>query len=118
VPGNDWFVMMRFYGPEQPYFDKTWRVPGLRTLRKLDLSGQEAGSNSSKRSDAPPPHSPLFTTSFEGFQQRRQDAHSLHDHESDGGSHETTHTADDAQHGPLKAYNDKSWKPDDVVLVK
>ena len=26
VPGKDWFVMMRFYGPEQAYFDKTWQM--------------------------------------------------------------------------------------------
>ena len=24
VPGNGWFVYLRLYGPEQPYFDKTW----------------------------------------------------------------------------------------------
>jgi hypothetical protein len=26
-PGKGWFVYLRLYGPEQPYFDKTW-VPG------------------------------------------------------------------------------------------
>jgi len=27
VPGKGWFVYLRLYGPEQPYFDKTW-IPG------------------------------------------------------------------------------------------
>ena len=27
MPGKGWFVYLRLYGPEQPYFDKTW-VPG------------------------------------------------------------------------------------------
>ena len=27
TPGKGWFVYLRLYGPEQPYFDKTW-VPG------------------------------------------------------------------------------------------
>ena len=27
VPGNGFFVYLRFYGPEQPFFDKTWK-PG------------------------------------------------------------------------------------------
>jgi hypothetical protein len=27
VPGKGWFVMLRLYGPLEPWFDKTWR-PG------------------------------------------------------------------------------------------
>jgi hypothetical protein len=27
TPGKGWFVYIRLYGPEQPYFDKTW-IPG------------------------------------------------------------------------------------------
>lgn len=26
VPGRGWFVMLRLYGPLEPYFDKSWRV--------------------------------------------------------------------------------------------
>ncbi|MGB7204185.1 MAG: DUF1214 domain-containing protein, partial [Anderseniella sp.] len=27
VPGKGWNMLIRLYGPEQPWFDKTWR-PG------------------------------------------------------------------------------------------
>jgi hypothetical protein len=27
TPGKGWFVYLRLYGPEKPYFDKTW-IPG------------------------------------------------------------------------------------------
>lgn len=27
IPGKGWFVMLRLYGPLEPWFDKTWR-PG------------------------------------------------------------------------------------------
>jgi hypothetical protein len=27
TPGKGWFVYLRLYGPEQPYFDQTW-IPG------------------------------------------------------------------------------------------
>jgi hypothetical protein len=27
TPGNGWFVYLRLYGPEAPYFEKTW-IPG------------------------------------------------------------------------------------------
>ena len=30
-PGEGWFVYLRLYGPEHPYFDKTW-VPGDATI--------------------------------------------------------------------------------------
>ena len=33
VPGKDWFVMMRFYGPEQPYFDKSWQMNDFEKIR-------------------------------------------------------------------------------------
>ena len=35
-PGMGWFVYLRLYGPEQPYFDKRW-IPG--DLEKLDQTG-------------------------------------------------------------------------------
>jgi hypothetical protein len=26
MPGKGWFVILRLYGPLEPFFDKTWRV--------------------------------------------------------------------------------------------
>jgi hypothetical protein len=25
VPGKSWFILLRLYGPEKPYFDNTWK---------------------------------------------------------------------------------------------
>ncbi len=25
IPGRGWFVLLRLYGPLEPFFDKTWR---------------------------------------------------------------------------------------------
>jgi hypothetical protein len=25
VPGKGWFAVMRFYGPLEPFFDRTWQ---------------------------------------------------------------------------------------------
>ena len=25
IPGKGWFVLLRLYGPLEPFFDKTWR---------------------------------------------------------------------------------------------
>ena len=33
VPGKGWFIVLRLYGPLQPWFDKTWR-PGEIELVK------------------------------------------------------------------------------------
>ena len=33
VPGKDWFAMMRFYGPEQPYFDKSWQLNDFEKIK-------------------------------------------------------------------------------------
>ena len=33
LPGKDWFVMMRFYGPEQPYFDKSWQMNDFEKMK-------------------------------------------------------------------------------------
>ena len=33
VPGKNWFVLVRLYGPLQPWFDQTWR-PGEFELVK------------------------------------------------------------------------------------
>ena len=29
VPGNDWFPYFRLYGPEEAFFDKTWKLPDI-----------------------------------------------------------------------------------------
>lgn len=29
VPGRGWFPIFRFYGPLEPYFDKTWQLPDV-----------------------------------------------------------------------------------------
>jgi hypothetical protein len=28
LPDKAWFAYFRFYGPEQPYFDLSWKLPG------------------------------------------------------------------------------------------
>jgi hypothetical protein len=33
VPGKGYFVIFRLYGPTQPYFDKTWKLPDLEKVR-------------------------------------------------------------------------------------
>ena len=42
VPGKSWFAMFRLYGPLEPWFDKTWRLP--------DLEPREDAAVSMKRS--------------------------------------------------------------------
>jgi hypothetical protein len=32
TPGKGWFVYLRLYGPEQPYFDKTWKPGDLEPV--------------------------------------------------------------------------------------
>ena len=29
VPGHGWFPIFRFYGPQEAYFDKTWKLPDI-----------------------------------------------------------------------------------------
>jgi hypothetical protein len=29
VPGHGWFPIFRFYGPEEAYFDKSWKLPDI-----------------------------------------------------------------------------------------
>ncbi|MFF9060019.1 DUF1214 domain-containing protein [Streptomyces sp. NPDC014882] len=29
LPGKGWFTMFRLYGPLEPWFDKTWRLPDI-----------------------------------------------------------------------------------------
>ncbi len=29
VPGHGWFPLFRFYGPQEAYFDKTWKLPDV-----------------------------------------------------------------------------------------
>jgi hypothetical protein len=33
VPGKGWFVLFRFYGPLEPFFDKTWKPGDIEELR-------------------------------------------------------------------------------------
>jgi hypothetical protein len=30
VPGKGWFPMMRFYGPREAYYDKTWKLDDVK----------------------------------------------------------------------------------------
>ncbi|HEX6920638.1 MAG TPA: DUF1254 domain-containing protein [Actinomycetes bacterium] len=32
LPGKAWFVIFRLYGPLEPWFDKTWRLPDIEPL--------------------------------------------------------------------------------------
>jgi hypothetical protein len=32
VPGKSWFVILRLYGPLEPWFDKTWRPSDIELL--------------------------------------------------------------------------------------
>jgi hypothetical protein len=32
VPGKGYFVIVRLYGPTQPYFDKTWKLPDIERV--------------------------------------------------------------------------------------
>ncbi|NGP06783.1 DUF1254 domain-containing protein [Rhodococcus sp. 14C212] len=32
LPGKSWFVAFRLYGPLEPWFDKTWRLPDIEPL--------------------------------------------------------------------------------------
>jgi hypothetical protein len=29
---GQWFVIFRFYGPEKPFFDKTWKLPDIEQI--------------------------------------------------------------------------------------
>jgi len=33
VPGKGYFVMFRLYGPTQPYYDQTWKLPDLEKVK-------------------------------------------------------------------------------------
>ena len=32
-PGRGWFPLFRFYGPTQPYFDKTWQLADIEEVQ-------------------------------------------------------------------------------------
>ena len=32
LPGKAWFAMFRPYGPLEPWFDKTWRLPDIEPV--------------------------------------------------------------------------------------
>jgi len=34
VPGKGWFAMLRFYGPLEPWFDKSWRPGDFELISK------------------------------------------------------------------------------------
>ncbi len=33
VPGRAWFALFRLYGPLQPYFDRSWRLPDIERVK-------------------------------------------------------------------------------------
>lgn len=33
MPGKGWFVLFRFYGPLEPFFDKTWKPDDIEQVR-------------------------------------------------------------------------------------
>jgi len=33
LPGKGYFVMLRLYGPTQPYFDKSWKLPDIEKVK-------------------------------------------------------------------------------------
>ncbi len=33
VPGKGWFPIFRFYGPLQPLYDKTWKLPDIEEVQ-------------------------------------------------------------------------------------
>lgn len=33
IPGKSWLTMFRLYGPLQPWFDRTWRLPDIERIR-------------------------------------------------------------------------------------
>jgi hypothetical protein len=33
VPGKAWFIILRMYGPLQPWLDKTWRVGEIELVK-------------------------------------------------------------------------------------
>jgi hypothetical protein len=32
-PDEGWFVLFRFFGPERPYYDKTWKLPDFEKVK-------------------------------------------------------------------------------------
>jgi len=41
VPGKSWFVILRLYGPLEPWFDKTWQ-PG--EIELMEMSEDKSGN--------------------------------------------------------------------------
>jgi hypothetical protein len=33
VPGRGWFPFFRFYGPDKPLVDKTWKLPDIEKVQ-------------------------------------------------------------------------------------
>ena len=33
IPGKGWFTLFRFYGPLEPFFDKTWKPDDIEQVR-------------------------------------------------------------------------------------
>ncbi len=32
LPGKGWYAVFRLYGPLEPWFDKTWKLPDIEPL--------------------------------------------------------------------------------------
>jgi hypothetical protein len=32
IPGKSWFTIFRLYGPLQPWFDKSWKLPDIEKV--------------------------------------------------------------------------------------
>ena len=37
VPGKGWFPIFRFYGPLEPLFDKTWKLPDIEKVQQREI---------------------------------------------------------------------------------
>jgi hypothetical protein len=33
VPGKSWFCALRVYGPTEPWFDKSWKLPDIELVK-------------------------------------------------------------------------------------
>jgi len=33
IPGKSWFTIFRLYGPVQPWFDKSWKLPDIERVQ-------------------------------------------------------------------------------------
>jgi hypothetical protein len=40
IPGRAWFPYFRFYGPKQPYFDQSWKLPQIEEIDYATYEGK------------------------------------------------------------------------------